>query len=79
MSHVEFKKHQLGPVTKSPCRMSNSKNGCVAVSILGVKGHNTNSIYSSVPSLLCGKVCDNHYSGDGEELYRSLGEQLSGN
>ena len=31
MSHVEFKKW--------PCRMSNIRNGPVALSILGVKGH----------------------------------------
>ena len=40
MSHVEFKKHQCRPVTiKSACRMSNLKNGHVALSILRVKGH----------------------------------------
>ena len=34
MSHVEFKKRQCRPVTKSPCRMSNLKNGHVTLSIL---------------------------------------------
>ena len=39
LSQVEFYKHQCRPVTKSPCRKSNLKNGPVTLSFLRFKGH----------------------------------------
>ena len=48
----QFIKHQCRPITRSPCRMSNLKNGRVALLILRVKGHISDAYVGKMSNFL---------------------------